>query len=29
MELDLLYEIDAPKPWPGNRRAGSNAFQRW
>src|ERR1700678_4230133 len=28
MELDLLYEIDAPKPWPGKTPYGKKAFEQ-
>src|ERR1700759_2755996 len=27
MELDLLYEIDAPKPWPGKNPYGQKAAE--
>src|ERR1700732_4999852 len=28
MELDLLYEIDAPKPWPGKHPYGQKAVEQ-
>ncbi|HVW43785.1 MAG TPA: LLM class flavin-dependent oxidoreductase, partial [Amycolatopsis sp.] len=28
MKLDLLYEIDAPKPWPGKHPYGQKAVEQ-
>src|SRR6201986_627640 len=28
MELDLLYEIDAPKPWPGKHPYGQKGVEQ-